>query len=144
MVILNLKRAAEWIDTVAGVRLHCRPLTSAMMLAVKSDLMQMDIAAGDVDGMHAALTKAIARRSVFEWEGVFGEGDDPAPVTPDHIDALMDLHRIFEEFDRQIVTPYLLVQSEKNGFAPSPNGTSAGAPDIAAPATASATPAQAN
>jgi hypothetical protein len=144
MVILNLKRDAEWIDTVAGVRLHCRPLTSAMMLAVKSDLMRLDIASDDVDEMHAALTKAIARRSVFEWEGV-GDAEGAAiPVTTDHIDALMDLHRIFEEFDRQIVTPYLLVQAEKNGFAPSPNGTSEGAPTIAAVATASATPAQAN
>lgn len=144
MLILTLKRDPEWIDTVAGVRLLCRPLSSAMMLAIRSDLAGSDVASDDVEGMQAAFTIAVAKRSIIDWDGV-GDGDgNPIEVTPEGIAALMDLHKIFEAFTEKVVNPYLLVQSEKNASAPSPNGTSAAAGNIATPATASATSAQDN
>lgn len=144
MLVLKLNRQPEWIDTGIGVRLHCRPMTSAVMLAVKSDLAKVEIEAGDTDMMHAELVKAIARRTVFEWEGVGDDAGEPVGVTPEGIDAVMDLHRIFEAFDEKVVIPYLLVQSEKNGSSPSPDGTSEGAGNTARTASGSARSARAN
>jgi len=139
MLHLRINRQPEWIDTGVGVRLHVAPLTSAVMLAVKSDLRGTEIDAGDIDRMHYELVRALARRTILDWEGVGDEGGNPVAVTPAGIDALLDLHRIFDAYDARVVSPYLLVQSEKNVSAPSPNGISAGAgPTIATPARASA------
>lgn len=144
MLVLNLSRAPEWIDVIGGVRLQVAPLTSAVMLAVRSDLAQLDGAKLDVHGRHAAFVQAVARHTILDWEGVAGPEGGPMPVTPDAVDALLDLNRIFDAFSAKVVEPYLLVQSEKNASAPSPNGTSAAAETTAAPAKASARSAPVN
>ena len=41
---------------------------------------------------------------------------------------------VFEAFQEKVLGPYLVLDAEKNGSAPSPNGISAGASDIAQPA----------
>jgi len=144
MLVLKIGRAPEWVDLVAGVRVRVLPLTSAVMMAVRSDLAAEGLADTSVDGWHAALVKAIARRIVEDWKGVGDEAGNPLTISPEGIDALLDLHRVFAAFDAAVIAPYLMVQSEKNGSAPSPNGTSAAAETTAAPAKASAKSARAN
>ena len=60
---------------------------------------------------------------------------DGIPVDPDDatIDALFDLWPIYEAFNERFIARWLLLGEEGNGSAPSPTGTSAGAPDIARP-----------
>lgn len=139
MLVLKIGREPEWVDILGGVlRLKVAPLTSAVMMAVRSDLSTQGRADSTVDDWHVHLVKAIAARVILEWEGV-GDGDgEPIAVTPEGISALMDLHRVFAEFDAKVVAPYLMVQAEKKGSSPLPSGTSEGATDTAAPATASA------
>ena len=153
MLSLKIGRGPEWIALLGGrIRLLVAPMTSAVMMAVKSDLAGKVKAlpkAGDaedgtppaeglINEWHVALVKAIVARTILEWEGIGDADGNPVGVTPAGIDALMDLHRVFAEFDAQVVAPYLAVQAEKKGSSPLPSGTSEGATDIAAPATASA------
>lgn len=138
MLTLKIGREPEWVDLAGGARVKVAPVTSAVMMAVRSDLDGTGLDRENLDAVHVALVKAVAQRVVIDWQGI-GDGDgNPIGVTPQGIDALMDLHRCFAAFDAQVLAPYLLVQSEKKGSALSPNGTSAGASTTAAPAKASA------
>ena len=71
--------------------------------------------------------KAIARIAVTDWEGVGDADGSPVPVTPEGIDALLEVWPIFEAFQAVYVANGLLLDAEKNVSAPSPTGTSAGA-----------------
>ena len=81
-----------------------------------------------------AMAKAIARRAVLDWEGVGDGVGQPLPVTPEGIDALLEIWPIFEAFQTQCVAKGLILDAEKNVSAPLPNGLSAGATAIARPA----------
>jgi hypothetical protein len=67
-----------------------------------------------------------------------GIGDDTGnivPVTPQGIDALLEIWPVFEAFQTRYVARGLLLDAEKNVSAPLPTGPSAGATAIAKPAT---------
>jgi len=55
-------------------------------------------------------------------------------VTPEGIDALLDIWVLFDAFQVKYLASGLLLDQEKNGSAPSPSGTSAGATATARPA----------
>jgi hypothetical protein len=59
-------------------------------------------------------------------------------VSPEGIDALLSLWPIFEAFNLLYVSRGMLLEAEKNGSAPLPTGTSAGATATARPAKRSA------
>lgn len=88
-------------------------------------------------------TKAVARLVIEEWEGVEDPDGSPAPVTPDRVNALLDVPFIYEAFTQRYIGRWLVVEQEKNGFAPSLNGTSAAAQPTAQPAPRTATSARA-
>ena len=56
------------------------------------------------------------------------------PVTPEGIDALLEVWPVFEAFQTQYVAKGLILDAEKNVSAPSPTGPSAGATATARPA----------
>jgi hypothetical protein len=60
------------------------------------------------------------------------------PVSPEAIDALLDIWPIFEAFQLTYVSKGLLLEQEKNASAPSPSGNTAGAKRYCAPAKARA------
>ncbi|GHF71180.1 hypothetical protein [Seohaeicola zhoushanensis] len=82
--------------------------------------------------------KAVARRVIDGWDGVEDEDGQPAPVTPDRIDAFLDIAPIYDAFTSVYLTRWLIVQHEKNVSAPSPNGTSVGVQTTAQAAKPSA------
>lgn len=82
------------------------------------------------------MAKALARLVVEDWEGVGDADGNPVPVNPEGIDALLDILPLFEAFQLRYVSKGLLLDEEKNGSAPLPNGISAGATSIADPAEA--------
>ncbi|MET0373923.1 MAG: hypothetical protein ABW128_06655 [Rhizorhabdus sp.] len=104
-----------------------------------------DERAGDAFGAE------IVRYNILAWSGI-GTGPDQ-PVEPTHdreildekgdvtsiergtISAFIAEARLMEAADREYVLPWALADAEKNGFAPSLNGISAGA--TAVPDTAS-------
>jgi hypothetical protein len=135
MLTLDLTNAPRWHDLAPGVRVHLRPLTTALMVATRSDPgVDMIPEAASDEERAVAFAKALARRAVLAWEGV-GDSDGSAiDPGPEAIDALLDIWPIFEAFQLTYVSKGLLLEQEKNASALSPTGPSAGATDTANPA----------
>lgn len=141
MIRLNLARTAQWVDLGHGVRVLVDPLTAAILMAAKAAVRLLDAPAG-VDAPDAwrggELIKALGRVLIREWEGVEGADGLPAPVSAEAIDALLDLPLLCSAFEQRVLQPAILMDAEKNGSSPSPNGISAGAMPIAGPAAPAA------
>ena len=128
MIRIQLSPEPQWLDLGHGVRLQLMPLTTALMVATRSDpeVQSLESEASN-DTRAAVFAAALARRAVMDWEGVGDEDGNVLPVSPEGIDALLSLWPIFEAFNLHYVSPGMLLDAEKNGSAPSPTGTSAGA-----------------
>ena len=138
MIRLQLSPDPQWLDLGHGVRLQLLPLTTALMVATRSDPEVQSLEADASNDTRAAIfAGALARRAVMDWEGVGDADGNPLPVSPDGIDALLSLWPIFEAFNLYYVSPGMLLDAEKNVSAPSPTGTSAEATATARPATPS-------
>ena len=135
MIRIQLSPEPQWLDLGHGVRLQLMPLTTALMVATRSDpaVQSLDADASN-DSRAAVFAAALARRAVVDWEGVGDENGKVLEISPDGIDALLSLWPIFEAFNLHYVSPGMLLDAEKNGSAPSPTGTSAGATATARPA----------
>lgn len=139
MIRIQLSSEPQWLDLGHGVRLLLLPLTTALMVATRSDPAVQDLEAEASNDSRAAIfVGALARRAVVDWEGVGDADGNVLPVTPEGVDALLSLWPIFEAFNLLYVSRGMLLDAEKNGFALSPTGTSAGATAIAKPAKARA------
>ena len=119
MLRLNLSTGPRWLDLGHGVRLLVEPLTTAIMLAARTD-PTIVAAAGDADGsasnddLARIVAKAVARIVVKDWEGVGDEDGQPLPLTPEGIDALLELWPIFEAFQTKYIAGALILDAEKN------------------------------
>ena len=135
MIRINLSPEPQWLDLGHGVRLQLLPLTTALMVATRSDraVQALDAEASN-DSRAAVFAAALARRAVVDWEGVGDADGNVLEITPEGIDALLSLWPIFEAFNLHYVSPGMLLDAEKNGSAPVPTGTSVGATAIARPA----------
>jgi hypothetical protein len=135
MLTLNLTDTPRWHDLAPGVRVQLRPLTTALMVASRADpdVENLPEAASDEERA-LVFARALARRAVLAWEGV-GDADGKAiEPRPEAIDALLDVWPIFEAFQLSYVSKGLLLEQEKNDFAPLPTGPTAGATATATPA----------
>jgi hypothetical protein len=134
MIRLNLTATPQWLDLAPGLRLLVGPLTTALMVSARADaaIERMPDTA-TTEKLALAMAKAVARRAILEWEGVGDDKGDPVPVTPEGIDALLEIWPVFEAFQTQYVARGLILDAEKNVSAPSPSGPSAGATAIAPP-----------
>jgi hypothetical protein len=139
MIRLNLSSAPQWHDLGHGVRVLALPLTSAVLLSLRGDLMLEDAELLSPAEQALRFAKAVASRVITQWEGVGDDDGKELPVSPAAAAALMDVFPLYRAFEAQYIGPWLKLESEKNVSAPSLNGTSAGTQDIAAP-VASAVP----
>jgi hypothetical protein len=121
MLKLNLSTAPHWLDLGHGVRLLVEPLTTAIMLAARSDPAILDAtieADGDAapsnDDLARIVAKAVARIVLKDWEGVGDADGTPLPLTPEGIDALLELWPIFEAFQTNYIAGALILEQEKN------------------------------
>src|SRR6056297_3199131 len=135
MLTLDLTNAPRWHDLAPGVRVQLRPLTTALMVATRSDpaVEAMPEEASDEERA-VAFAKALARRAVLAWEGIGDAEGNPVDPSPEAIDALLDVWPIFEAFQMTYVSKGLLLEQEKNVSAPLPSGPSAGAKATVKPA----------
>ena len=139
MIRINLSPEPQWFELGHGVRLQLLPLTTALMVATRSDPAVQSLEAdASNDSRAAVFAAALARRALVDWEGVGDADGKPLAVSPEGIDALLSLWPIFEAFNLHYVSPGMLLDAEKNGSAPSPTGTSAGATATARPVKRSA------
>lgn len=127
MIRLQLSPEPQWHDIGHGVRLKLLPLSTALMVATRSDAAVQDLDPEASNDERAAIFAAsLARRAVIDWDGVGDAEGNVLPVSPEAIDALLSLWPIFEAFNLHYVSRGMLLDAEKNGSAPSPTGTSAG------------------
>lgn len=118
MIRLNLKREPEWLELVEGVRVKVAPLTSSIMMAARRDPEVAALTAnGPADDAEAAIsvTKALARLTILAWEGIGDDAGEAVPVTPEAVDALMEIWTVFEAFQAQYLAKGLALDAEKNG-----------------------------
>lgn len=121
MLRLNLSTDPRWLDLGHGVRLLVEPLSTAIMLAARSDpaiLAETQGTPGDAlhtnDDLARIVAKAVARIVVKEWEGVGDADGKPLPLTPEGIDALLELWPMFEAFQTGYIADGLILDAEKN------------------------------
>jgi hypothetical protein len=139
MIRLDLSSAPQWLDLGAGLRLHVLPVTTAVMVAARNDpVVEALPQGGSREDLALVMAKAVARRVVTGWEGVGDASGKPVPVSPEGIDALLDIWPVFEAFQTRCLAPHLMLDAEKNGSSPLPSGGSAGAKATARPAKARA------
>ena len=144
MTRLDLSNGPQWLDLGAGLRLAVLPVTTAVMVAARNDHAVEALPEGASKEEQAlVMARAVARRVVTGWEGVGDASGNPVPVTPEGIDALLDIWPVFEAFQTRCLAPHLMLEQEKNASSPLPTGTSAGAAATARPARARARTARA-
>ena len=135
MLSLDLTNTPRWHDLAPGVRVQLRPLTTALMVATRSDNALEAVPEEASDEERAvAFAKALARKAILSWEGIGDADGTPIDPSPKAIDALLDIWPIFEALQLTYVSKGLLLEQEKNVSALSPNGPSAGATAIVKPA----------
>ncbi|AJE46554.1 hypothetical protein SAMN05443573_12512 [Celeribacter indicus] len=114
MLTLDLTNAPRWHDLATGVRVQLRPLTTALMVATRSDPAVEAVPEDASDEERAvAFAKALARRAVLAWEGIGDADGNPIETSPEAIDALLDVWPIFEAFQLTYVSKGLLLEQEK-------------------------------
>ena len=134
MIRLNLTSAPAWLTLAPGLRLRVAPLTTALMVSARADPAIEELPdTATQEELALAMAKAVARRAVLDWEGVGDDADDAVAVSPEGIDALLEIWPVFEAFQTQYVAKGLILDAEKNVSAPLPNGRSAGATGTARP-----------
>lgn len=130
---LDITGQPRWLEIAPGVRFFVSPCSSTVMgLARESERLQalVESDAGNTE-LSVALAKEIGFLTIREWEGVVDPNDNPLPVNEQTISAALDVPLIFQVFQTEQVASGLRLDDEKNGSAPSPNGTSAVATNTA-------------
>ena len=139
MIRLNLTATPQWLDLAPGLRLLVGPLTTALMVSARADpAIEALPDTATQEELALAMAKAVARCAVLDWEGVGDDAGNVVPVTPEGIDALLEIWPVFEAFQTLYVAKGLILDAEKNVSAPLPNGPSAGATGTARPAPGAA------
>ena len=121
MLRLNLSTEPQWLDLGHGVRLFVEPLSNAVMLAARSDPAILAATQGEGvedspsnDDLARIVAKAVARIVVKDWESIGDEDGKPLPITPEGIDALLEIWPIFEAFQTRYIAGALILDAEKN------------------------------
>lgn len=120
MLRLNLNnKDARWIDLVSGVRLLVDPMSTSVMMAARGDPAVQAAAEAEArpedETIAVIVAKAVAHIVVQDWEGIGDEAGEPLAVTPDNLDALLDLWPMFEAFQTRYIAGGLVLEQEKNG-----------------------------
>jgi len=148
MLRLNLSHEAQWLDLGHGVEILVAPMTTALMMAARKEAQvqitlpeeavsngsELPDAAFDTDEVALAMAKAVARIAIQDWKGVGDDNGFSVPVSPEGIDALLDIWPIFEAFQTKYVARAMILDAEKKVSPPLPSGSSAGAQSTAKPA----------
>jgi hypothetical protein len=143
MLRLNLSHEAQWLDLGHGVEILVAPMTTALMMAARKEAQgqitvteeaELSDEGLDTDGIALAMAKAVARIAIQDWKGVGDHNGFSIPVTPEGINALLDIWPIFEAFQTRYVARAMVLDAEKNASSLLPTGSSAGAATTAKPA----------
>jgi hypothetical protein len=143
MLKLDRHSGPFWLDLVPGVRVEVEPISVAAMLIAREAVAEVLAPGEEMEGedpravnarASVALVRALCRRGIRRWEGVGDADGNPVAVSPEAIDALLDVWSVYDALDLLYVTPALRRGAEKNASVSSPVGTSAAVPRTAPPA----------
>ena len=143
MLRLNLTNESQWLDLGHGVEILVAPMTTALMMAARKEAQgqiavpedaELSDEGFDTDAIALAMAKAVARIAIQDWKGVGDDNGISIPVTPEGINALLDIWPIFEAFQTRYVARAMVLDAEKNASPLLPTGSSAGAATTAKPA----------
>jgi hypothetical protein len=114
MLTLDLTNAPRWHDLAPGVRVQLGPLTTALMVATRSDPADEAVPEDTSDEERAvAFAKAPARRAVLAWDGIGDADGNPIGPSPEAIDAALDIWPVFEAFQLTCVSTGLAAGTGK-------------------------------
>jgi len=108
MIKLDLMLKPQWVD-LGGVRLLCRPLTTAVMFAAR-DAFSADMTPSELSTTYA---QKIAELVVDDWEGVGDENGDPLPLTKERLHNLLTIATAYRAFEERYLRPWSVLQDEK-------------------------------
>jgi len=115
MLKLNLSKEPVWFELAPGIRIQCIALTTSVMIRARADpaVQAVPDDASDED-RGIVFAQALSRIVILDWEGIGDEEGEPVGVSPETIDALLEIWPIFEAFQEKVVSKALLLESEKN------------------------------
>ena len=114
MIRIKFSPEPQWFELGHSVRLQLLPLTTALMVATRSDAAVQALEAdASNDSRAAVFAAALARRAVVDWEGVGDEIGAAIAVSPEGIDTLLSLWPIFEAFNLHYVSPGMMLDAKK-------------------------------
>ena len=115
MLRLSLKNTPDWLDLGHGVRVLVEPMSTAMMIAARRDPQIAALGDGieelNNDDLALVMAKAVARNAIKDWEGVGDADGTPITVTPERIDALLEIWPLFEAFQTKYVNSGFLLDA---------------------------------
>lgn len=116
MIRLDVVVSQSWIDLAHGVRVQVLPHSSVLMaLALEDEVMQRLPDAPSERVRAAALTEAMARAAIIDWDGVGDADGAPMPFDPDCIPALMGVSGMGDAFLSGYVAGFFRMDAEKKG-----------------------------
>ena len=149
MLRLNLKKEPYWLDLPSDVRVHVRPLTTAIMTAAQSSVIkqikalreeiklceetgQSPLAFPDLESeqirlglSQSLLVKALAIAAIIEWQGVMQpDKDELAAINEKSVSDLMDIWFVGQDFWEKYTTSFTMAEYEGNASRPVVSGTS--------------------
>lgn len=164
MIKLGLPREPRWLTLGNGVKLHVRPLTTAVYEAARvsgtrkatavafeqglikaaggtiEDLPDTDDRDGLAGLSQMFFAQSLAAHAIFEWEGVGTADGKPAAPTKENIEEMiLDFPGVADDFLVRYTSPLAAAISEGNGSGASPSGTSEEAPNTVGHAEPKAT-----
>ncbi len=132
LVRLDLSREDRWTSLIAGFEILHGPVTSAM-LAEAGHSADPDLT---IEARTVQITRFLAKAVIRDWRGVVDDATgEPLAVSPEAVDAVMDIWPIFRAFNDKVIDARIRIDREKKDLPTSQNGTSGSAPDIAPTAT---------
>ena len=116
MLQLNLTNTPEWLDLDHGVRVLVAPMSTAVMIAARRDprvaALGDQIDALNNDDLALVMAKAVARIAITDWDGIGDAEGKPVSVTPEGVDALLEVWPLFEAFQTKYVNSGFLLAFE--------------------------------
>lgn len=109
MIDLKALQNERKLELAPGVVVSVRPCSSAIMLAARNELR----GEGNAEEQYGRMIRALARAAIISWEGI-ASGDTPAPVTPENVDAVMEIWPLFRAFEDQYYGRVMVLDEEKN------------------------------
>ena len=134
LVRLNLSSDDQWTPLIAGFEVLHGPVTSAIMAEAGHAAVGETVEARTVE-----ITRFLARQVIRDWRGVVDDATgQPIPVTPEAVDAVMDIWPIFRAFNDKVIDARIRVDREKKDLPTLQPTTSGSEPNTAEIATGSA------